>query len=642
MSEYRSSSAGSPTGQPAGPFSNQPVTPSTASFPHQDTKPAGRFFILKNLGLFSLIAFLILCIDLIMVIGIMFFEANNERFDSNASDPAAQHMPHIYDIAPTLIENDDGTWSCNDDAVLEALARYNGWSVLLDPTGNVVWSFNTPSDFPAAFTQNEVALLSHDREYQGYTTFIWTKDAYLVVMGYPGDEYASLGFTMSADAVRRIPLYLLLVFLVGLLLIFLLYIASQHSVIKGTGKLLGALDDIAQGKPTHVDATGALRSVGTTINTVSDTLVHKETARKNWIAGISHDVRTPLAVVMGHAERIENDRTLPEPTRDTAAIISRQGTRIRDLVEDLNIATQLEYDMQPLKHEPLIMAKLVRSVAADYLNQAMLGNATLDVEVAESAARLVLEGDERLLKRALRNAIDNALKHNAADCHIVITLDAMVASESALEHVSGTASGLILRVSDNGRGITPNALATMATMLQHDYLGFSTLIEQTPTRITFSASRSLVIPHDDMPVKLNPEGPAAPLATTTDTYKNLSTPYIKGLHQNVHTAPPKPYFDAKPDVPKPPTTAPISTNPYIPQGYTDCPGNPYAVASTAVATCPSTVGTTPPPHGGSIGQHGLGMPLIARIVLVHGGLFTLESTPGEGFTIIMTFPQARE
>ena len=50
--------------------------------------------------------------------------------------------------------------------------------------------------------------------------------------------------------------------------------------------------------------------------------------------------------------------------------------------------------------------------------------------------------------------------------------------------------------------------------------------------------------------------------------------------------------------------------------------------------------TTPIPHGGSIGKHGLGLPLIARIVIVHEGTLTIASAEGEGFSIIMTFPLA--
>ena len=52
----------------------------------------------------------------------------------------------------------------------------------------------------------------------------------------------------------------------------------------------------------------------------------------------------------------------------------------------------------------------------------------------------------------------------------------------------------------------------------------------------------------------------------------------------------------------------------------------------------SLVNNAPIPHGGSIGKHGLGLPLIARIVLVHEGTLTIASAEGAGFSIIMTFP----
>src|SRR5699024_10229967 len=88
----------------------------------------------------------------------------------------------------------------------------------------------------------------------------------------------------------------------------------------------------------------------------------------NWIAGISHDIRTPLSVILGYAGELQDDPALPPPEQEQAAVICRQGVRLRDLVSDLNLVSRLEYDMQPLECQWLRPAKLVRRAVTDFMN----------------------------------------------------------------------------------------------------------------------------------------------------------------------------------------------------------------------------------------------------------------------------------
>ena len=80
----------------------------------------------------------------------------------------------------------------------------------------------------------------------------------------------------------------------------------------------------------------------------AEQLRKKETARANWIAGVSHDIRTPLSMIMGYAGQLENSENLSETERKKAAVIVKQSSRMKDLINDLNLASKLEYDMQPL------------------------------------------------------------------------------------------------------------------------------------------------------------------------------------------------------------------------------------------------------------------------------------------------------
>lgn len=100
---------------------------------------------------------------------------------------------------------------------------------------------------------------------------------------------------------------------------------------------------------------------------------------------------------MGHAERIASDPHAPDPDKQSGVLIMQQTERIRDLIEDLNIASHLEYDMQPLRLTSFSLSRLIRSVATDYLNRDTSGAYAFEINIAPEAEQLPFLGDERLI-----------------------------------------------------------------------------------------------------------------------------------------------------------------------------------------------------------------------------------------------------
>ena len=86
----------------------------------------------------------------------------------------------IAEVAHSLVQDEQGNWVLDNQDLLNQMDVRDCWTVLLDQNGTVVWSYNTPQDFPTSFTQNEIAVISHDRAYGSSSTFIWTKDPNLV------------------------------------------------------------------------------------------------------------------------------------------------------------------------------------------------------------------------------------------------------------------------------------------------------------------------------------------------------------------------------------------------------------------------------------------------------------------------------
>lgn len=92
----------------------------------------------------------------------------------------------------------------------------------------------------------------------------------------------------------------------------------------------------------------------------------RDEARSNWISGISHDIRTPLSMILGYASEMEDNSDLPKEQRHQSGIIRRQGEKLRSLVSDLNLVSMLEYEMQPLHLKDIRLSVLARQVVADF------------------------------------------------------------------------------------------------------------------------------------------------------------------------------------------------------------------------------------------------------------------------------------
>lgn len=86
------------------------------------------------------------------------------------------------------------------------------------------------------------------------------------------------------------------------------------------------------------------------------------------------------------------------------------------------MVSQLEYEMQPIHLEVIRLSKLIRSYAAELLNSGISDIYTIEIEIAENAENAVLEGDARLILRAISNLVQNSIKHNPDGCKICLEL----------------------------------------------------------------------------------------------------------------------------------------------------------------------------------------------------------------------------
>ena len=336
------------------------------------------------------------------------------------------------------------TEGLTDDAV-QKLRQYNIWAMYLTPNGKCFWTLDVPEEVPRNYNIQDVALFSKGY-LEDYPVFVWNTDEGLLVLGYPKDSYMKITSNYySIEAIQKIPLYVIGMLGMDALCLFLAYYFSKRRIIQNTEPIVEAIETLADGKPASLHIDGELSEIAGSVNKASQIISRQNEARANWISGVSHDIRTPLSMIMGYAGRIAANEATTDKVREQAEIVRKQSVKIKELVQDLNLVSQLEYEMQPLHKEQIRLSKLIRSYVAELLNSGISDAYTIEIDIAPEAENAMLECDARLISRAINNLVQNSIKHNPQGCKILLSL-------------KNTGEALTLTVADNGVGLTPEKL----------------------------------------------------------------------------------------------------------------------------------------------------------------------------------------
>lgn len=389
-------------------------------------------YISKHLASFAAFLLILVLINVILF-GATFYHTVSE--DYGEASPRA--MLEMASAAAT-------TEGLTDDAV-QKLRQYNIWAMYLTPNGECFWTLDVPEEVPRNYNIQDVALFSKGY-LEDYPVFVWNTDEGLLVLGYPKDSYMKITSNYySIEAIQKIPFYVMGMLGMDALCLFLAYYFSKRRIIQNTEPIVEAIETLADGKPASLHIDGELSEIAASVNKASQIISRQNEARANWISGVSHDIRTPLSMIMGYAGRIAANEATTDKVREQAEIVRKQSVKIKELVQDLNLVSQLEYEMQPLHKEQIRLSKLIRSYVAELLNSGISDAYTIEIDIAPEAENAMLECDARLISRAVNNLVQNSMKHNPQGCEICLSLAA-------------SKNQLILAVTDNGTGLSEEKL----------------------------------------------------------------------------------------------------------------------------------------------------------------------------------------
>lgn len=350
----------------------------------------------------------------------------------------------LRDISNSLKRTESGFELTNDISIPD-----NCWCILLDENGNIVWSENKPEDIPEQYSINDIAKMTR-WFLNDYPVYVSAEDYGLLVFGIPKNAVGKYDIEYSMSWFNTLPQRVIAIFLLNVILAAILACVIGMSLYKRICTLMRGIDDLRQEKRVHLKESGLFKELARNINITSDTIERKNTvllsrdsARSNWISGISHDIRTPLSIIMGYSEKLESSEEIPGHLRNQASIIKSQSIKLKKLIEDLNIISSLEYDMQPAKKAVIKICPLLRRVVSDIINSGISESFGIILETNDERAKI--NADESLIERAIFNLINNSITHNPGGCSIFIKQN----SDNGR---------VLIEISDNGSGVPEDVL----------------------------------------------------------------------------------------------------------------------------------------------------------------------------------------
>lgn len=306
--------------------------------------------------------------------------------------------------------------------ICDRLNEVDAWAMLLNEEGAVIWSEGMPADLPRSYTATQIAKFS--RWYlEDYPVSIWEHPLGLLVVCYPPGSIQKYSFTMETKFLQTYITGGGIEFFANVLLMLFLFWNNSRRVQRAVQPILAGIGAMAHGCPVSLEERGELAEVNTELNRAGRQLQKKDTARSQWISGISHDIRTPLSIMLGYASEIEDNSILPVEVQKQAGMIRRQGEKLRQLIIDLNLASKLEYSMQPMKKTRISPVELSRQVISDFVNDGLEDRYSIEFHSASHGETLFIEGDYALLVRMLRNVIGNSMEHNPQGCSIEVSVE---------------------------------------------------------------------------------------------------------------------------------------------------------------------------------------------------------------------------
>jgi signal transduction histidine kinase len=167
--------------------------------------------------------------------------------------------------------------------------------------------------------------------------------------------------------------------------------------------------------------------------------------KANFVADVSHELKTPLALIRMFGETLQSGRvTSDEKRREYYDIITRESTRLTNLIENILDFSRIDSGRQLYDLQPTDIAAVVRQTYETY--KAQLDQAGFEHQCTAASTLPLVDADADAIAQAMINLISNVIKYSDEDRYLGIELT---------EDTRRGGPGVLISVHDRGIGIKP-------------------------------------------------------------------------------------------------------------------------------------------------------------------------------------------
>tara|TARA_Y100000782_G_scaffold115365_1_gene157309 strand:+ start:8027 stop:9499 length:1473 start_codon:yes stop_codon:yes gene_type:complete len=318
------------------------------------------------------------------------------------------------------------------------------------------------------------------------------------------EEYEHVSGTLWGSYMLQIGTRTFLVTLIAAFVIGLLLIAFLTRNLRKIQKTVRRFEEGHYEERIPVSGSGELSELAHTFNHMADTILENidqlkevDKLRRDLIANVSHDLRSPMSVIHGYIETlILKEGNLSEAERKKYLdIILQSSNQLKKLVADLFELSRLEAKQIKLQAEPFCINELLQDTVLQYELTAQQKKLEVELDFSEKLPRV--EGDIALIGRVIQNLLDNALKYTPE--HGTIKISAQQVKKSVEIEIINTGEGIpqedlpnifnryfMANQKENGQSSSGLGLAIVKKILDmhHSVIEVRSVLHQE-TRFTF-------------------------------------------------------------------------------------------------------------------------------------------------------------
>jgi two-component system sensor histidine kinase BaeS len=227
---------------------------------------------------------------------------------------------------------------------------------------------------------------------------------------------------------------------IGALIALMLGILLARTLTRPVRELTAATEAMARGQLDQrvvVRSRDEIGQLATSFNQMTADLARASQARKQLTADLAHDLRTPLSILRGYTEGLQDGRLLGAPK--VYAIMHAEVEHLQRLVEDLRVLSLADAGELPLNRRAVDPSALLERTSLAYIIQAEQQGIALRVTAPETLPSVLVDADR--MTQVLNNLVSNALRYTTAG-EIVLS-------------AAADCSHVVLKVRDTGSGIDP-------------------------------------------------------------------------------------------------------------------------------------------------------------------------------------------